>query len=241
MRVRLGPRQWGGPRRRPVPVAAALAAAALLLASGCSGASGGSGAAGASSTSAGGGTDPAAVSSTGPAALGGSVSGAPGTPPNQAAKPVALARSNPVRLQIPAIGVDSPIVPLGLAADGTVDVPPIEANSPAGWYDGSPTPGQTGPSVILGHVTVGRFGDGVFKQLAGLRPGARVLVRLQDGAQAAFTVDSVRTVAKDQFPTQDVYGNVDRPELRLITCGGPRTGDGYRDNVVVFASLTGEG
>lgn len=128
---------------------------------------------------------------------------------------------------------------LGLAADGTVEVPPIEAGSPAGWYRGSPTPGQTGPSVILGHVTVGQYGDGVFRQLAQLKPGARVLVRLEDGATATFAVDSVLTVAKDEFPTEKVYGNVDRPELRLITCGGPRTGDGYRDNVVVFASLSG--
>jgi len=52
-------------------------------------------------------------------------------------------------------------------------------------------------------------------------------------------VDTVDTVAKNQFPTQKVYGNVDRPELRLITCGGPKTGDGYLDNVVVYASLTG--
>ncbi|GAA1949348.1 hypothetical protein GCM10009838_00500 [Catenulispora subtropica] len=128
---------------------------------------------------------------------------------------------------------------LGLAADGTVEVPPIKSDSPAGWYRGSPTPGQTGPSVILGHVTVGQYGDGVFRQLAQLHPGARVLVRLEDGASANFVVDSVRTVAKDQFPTEEVYGNVDRPELRLITCGGPKTGDGYRDNVLVFASLSG--
>ena len=136
--------------------------------------------------------------------------------------------------------MDTPIVALGLAADGTVQVPPIEAHSPAGWYQGSPTPGQTGPSVILGHVTVGEYGDGVFLKLDKLHPGSRVAVRLQDGASADFTVDTVQTVAKDHFPTQQVYGNVNRPELRLITCGGPRTADGYQDNVVVFASLTGE-
>jgi hypothetical protein len=46
----------------------------------------------------------------------------------------------------------------------------------------------------------------------------------------------VQTVAKSRFPTSQVYGNVNRPELRLITCGGPRTGAGYRDNVIVFAA-----
>jgi LPXTG-site transpeptidase (sortase) family protein len=192
-------------------------------------------------------TTPAAASST---AASSTAAGAPTSPAGGAAStsspagsptsvPTALASSVPVRLQIPDIGVDAPIIPLGLAADGTVQVPPIKANSPAGWYQGSPTPGQTGPSVILGHVTVGQYGDGVFRQLARLRKGSRVLVRLQDGASAAFTVDSVKTVAKDQFPTQEVYGNVDRPELRLITCGGPHTDNGYLDNVVVFATLAG--
>ncbi|MFD4599541.1 class F sortase [Streptomyces sp. NPDC058464] len=162
-------------------------------------------------------------------------------PPETAASgtPAALGRSVPVRLRIPAIGVDTPLLRLGLAADGTVQVPPITAHDRAGWYRHSPTPGQTGPSVILGHVTVGAYGDGVFRRLAELRRGEQVVVRLENRRSAVFTVDEVRTVAKAAFPTQDVYGDVDRPELRLITCGGPRGGDGYLDNVIVFATLTG--
>ncbi|MHA6764171.1 class F sortase [Streptacidiphilus sp. PAMC 29251] len=156
-----------------------------------------------------------------------------GTPPHP------LARSIPVRLEIPSIGVDTPVIRLGLAADGSVQVPPIAAHAPAGWYQGSPTPGQTGPSVILAHVTVGQYGDGVFLHLSRLRTGDRIVVRLADGASAAFTVDRVQTVAKAHFPTDAVYGNVDHPALRLITCGGPRgsNGSGYLDNVVVYASL----
>ncbi|MEV6008110.1 class F sortase [Streptomyces sp. NPDC051976] len=150
-----------------------------------------------------------------------------------------LARSVPVRLRIAAIGVDTPVMGLGLAADGTVAVPPIEAHSPAGWYDGSPTPGQTGPSVILGHVTVGSYGDGVFLRLSHLKAGDRIDVGLKDGATATFTVDSVETIPKSRFPTAKVYGNVNHPALRLITCGGNRvSGSGYQDNVVVYASLT---
>ncbi|CAG7642673.1 class F sortase [Actinacidiphila bryophytorum] len=157
----------------------------------------------------------------------------------KAAKTVqALERSVPVRLQIPAIGVDTPVMQLGLAADGTVEVPPITAHDRAGWYRNSPTPGQTGPSVILAHVTVGRYGDGVFRDLARLRQGDRITARLEDGAVPEFTVTAVRTVAKSDFPTDAVYGDVDRPELRLITCGGPRKGSGYLDNVIVFAALT---
>ncbi|MEU8589598.1 class F sortase [Streptomyces sp. NPDC048664] len=152
--------------------------------------------------------------------------------------PHALRRSVPVRLTIPAIGVDTPLMRLGLASDGTVQVPPVTAHDRAGWYAHSPTPGQTGPSVILGHVTVGSYGDGVFRHLARLRRGDRIQTRLESGTTAVFTVSSVRTVAKADFPAKDVYGDVGRPELRVITCGGPRSGDGYPDNVIVFAVLT---
>ncbi|MET7451755.1 class F sortase [Streptomyces sp. NPDC005574] len=152
------------------------------------------------------------------------------------AAPRTLARSVPVGLRIPAIGVDTPVMRLGLAADGSMQVPPIEAHDRAGWYRHSPTPGQVGPSVILGHVTVGAYGDGVFRHLAELRRGDRVVARLENGDRAEFAVTSVRTVAKADFPTGAVYGDVDRPELRLITCGGPRSGAGYLDNVIVFAA-----
>jgi LPXTG-site transpeptidase (sortase) family protein len=181
-----------------------------------------------------------ACASAAPTAVpGGTASAAPpGGAPKSTVAASPLARSTPVRLRIPAIGVDTPVIQVGLNSDGTVDVPPIAAHAPAAWYDGSPTPGQTGPSVILGHVTVGRFGDGVFLRLEQLKAGDRIEVAPRDGATAAFTVDSVQTVAKAQFPTNAVYGNVDRPALRLITCGGARqSAGGYPDNVIVYATL----
>ncbi|WP_406178071.1 class F sortase [Streptomyces sp. NBC_00996] len=161
---------------------------------------------------------------------------APPSSPDKAAP--TLGRSVPATLRIPAIGVDTPVVQLGLAADGSVQVPPIAAHDRAGWYRHSPTPGRIGPSVILGHVTVGAYGDGVFRHLARLGRGDRIVVRLENGSTAEFAVTSVRTVAKAEFPADAVYGDVNRPELRLITCGGPRTGDGYLDNVIVFAALS---
>ncbi|WP_406374690.1 class F sortase [Streptomyces sp. NBC_00647] len=165
--------------------------------------------------------------------------GGASTAARPAAKPArALGRSVPVRLRIPAIGVDTPLIRLGLAPDGSVRVPPIAAHDRAGWYRNSPTPGQKGPSVILGHVTVGSYGDGVFRHLARLRHGDRIVARLENGRSAEFAVSAVRTVAKADFPADAVYGDVDRPELRLITCGGPRSGSGYRDNVIVFAALS---
>lgn len=199
-------------------VASVSAPVSLLTA--CGGGGGGSGSANAGRTS---GTTDAPSATTGV------------REPNG---PHPLARSVPVRLRIPAIGVDTPVIRLGLASDGTVQVPPVTAHDRAGWYRNSPTPGQVGPSVILGHVTVGSYGDGVFRRLAQLRRGDRITARLANGTQASFGVTRLRTVAKSAFPSGEVYGDVNRPELRLITCGGPRTGTGYQDNVIVFATLT---
>ncbi|MEV8285886.1 class F sortase [Streptomyces niveus] len=149
----------------------------------------------------------------------------------------AVGRSVPLKLLIPAIGVDTPVMRLGLAADGTMEVPPIEADDRAGWYEHSPTPGRLGPSVIVGHVTVGSYGDGVFRDLTRLRRGDRITARLENGTEAVFAVGEIRKIAKVDFPADDVYGDVDRPELRLITCGGRLTGDGYADNLIVFATM----
>ncbi|CAL9341397.1 class F sortase [Streptomyces sp. NPDC014344] len=177
----------------------------------------------------------------GPAADRPATTGPPGPRAPAAVSPASgprpPARSVPVGLEIPAIGVDTRVVRLGLAPDRTVEVPPVTADDPAGWYRHSPTPGRPGPSVILGHVTVGAHGDGVFRDLARLRRDDGVTVRLENGSAAEFAVTSVRTVAKADFPTEDVYGDTARPELRLITCGGPLEDGEYRDNVIVFAAL----
>jgi sortase (surface protein transpeptidase) len=209
-------------------LACALAVAAAVGLAGCTPGDGGGPAAGGS-------TAPDLPSAASPS------SPSPPPAPSRGEQAAAMARSTPKRLRIPAIGVDTPVMALGLAADGTVEVPPIEAHSPAGWYDGSPTPGQLGPSVLLGHVTVGAYGDGVFLRLDRLRPGDRVRIDRADGSTAVFTVDRVQKVPKAHFPTRQVYGNVDHPALRLITCGGTRLagGGGYPDNVIVYASLAG--
>lgn len=145
----------------------------------------------------------------------------------------------PVRLDIPAIGVHSTLLRLGLNPDHTVQVPPLARDSRAGWYRYSPTPGQLGPAVILGHVDSARYGPGVFYRLGTLRRGEVVDVTRADGRVARFRVDRVAQFPKAQFPTAQVYGNVDHAALRLVTCGGTfdRSSGSYEDNIVVFAEL----
>lgn len=149
----------------------------------------------------------------------------------------ALARSTPVRVLIPAIGVDSALMDLGLEVDGSLEVPPT--GFPAGWYTGGPTPGELGPAIITGHIDW--KGPGVFHNLHKIKPGDQVTVIRADGSRPAFRVTRVEQSPKDQFPTKLVYGNIEHPGLRLITCGGSfnnQTGH-YEDNIVVFADLIG--
>lgn len=148
-----------------------------------------------------------------------------------------LAAAEPLAVRVPAIGVASPLHPLGLAADGTLEVPTGDLVDQAAWYSGSPTPGEAGPSVIEGHVTGPGGRPSVFFELAALEPGDRVEVDRADGGTVVFEVYRVDSFPKDDFPTVAVYGPTTGPELRLITCGGEfdDTTGHHVDNTVVFA------
>ena len=151
-----------------------------------------------------------------------------------------LRRSLPVLLDVPRIGIHhASLMELGLAKDGSIQAPPLGANSPAGWYRDSPTPGQIGPSVILGHIDSTSAGRAIFYELGALRPGDIATVTLADQTVAVFQVDSVEKYAKSTFPTLRVYGNTDHSALRLITCGGSFNTHtrSYEDNIVVYAHL----
>ncbi|WP_018790641.1 class F sortase [Salinispora arenicola] len=156
-------------------------------------------------------------------------------PPNRF--PV-LPASDPVAVEIDAIDVTAPVHNVGLAPDGTIAAPDAARAQEAGWYDQGPTPGQYGPAVLVGHVDTST-GPAVFQGLRDLRAGDRVEVDRTDGRVAVFEVNSVERFDKERFPADQVFGDFDRPNLRLVTCGGRWVGGdtGYADNVVVFASL----
>jgi LPXTG-site transpeptidase (sortase) family protein len=155
-------------------------------------------------------------------------------PPRASAESVAV----PVSVRIPAIDVESDLITVGLNPDGTLEVPqPGPDYDKAAWFRDSPRPGEVGPAVIEGHVDSAANGPSVFYELGNLRPGDRAEVTREDGTVATFEVYDIRVVPKDDFPTLEVYGNTEGPELRLITCGGPfdSSAGSYVDNVVVFA------
>lgn len=156
----------------------------------------------------------------------------------------AVVASTELSLSIPAIDVQSVLNPLGLDGAGALEVP---ARGPhydeAAWFTGSPYPGETGPTVLLGHVN-GRGGaPSVFYRLAELGIGDVVTVSRPDGTKVTFEVYDSQRYQKDEFPTQAVYGDTAGSELRVITCGGDWDASvgHYRDNVVVYARLVGNG
>ena len=150
-----------------------------------------------------------------------------------------LPRSLPVSVDIPAIGVNSKLLHLGVNSDGTIKVPSLDTRADeAAWYKYSATPGQIGASVIEGHLD-GYRGPAVFFRLGALRPGDRVDVTLADGITAVFRVTGVRQYLKSSFPAKTIYGAKGYAALHLITCGGAfdyATGH-YLSSTVVFASL----
>jgi sortase (surface protein transpeptidase) len=145
--------------------------------------------------------------------------------------------SVPVRVAIPSAGVDaSPLLHLGLNADGTLQVPSVAQADRIGWYDKGVTPGEAGPAVLVGHFDTVN-GPAVMKNVAKIKPADLITVTRADGTRAVFAVTSLDQVGKDAFPTQRVYGTTSDSELRLITCGGTITNGHHPDNIIVYATL----
>ena len=107
-----------------------------------------------------------------------------------------VAAGRPVSIAIAAVGVDARVVPVGLRADGTMEVPAVDL---AGWYEPGPRPGEAGPAVIVGHVD-SRRGPAVFYRLGELRPGDRIVVGLQGGGARPFLVERVERRPQDGPP-----------------------------------------
>ncbi len=168
----------------------------------------------------------------------------PGTPPrlplaasavtSAAEAPVLPEDVVPIRLRVPSIGLNVPLVSVPLDEAGELSVP--EDSSTAGWYAQGPRPGERGPATIVGHVDSYK-GPAVFYRLRDLAPEDRAVVDYADGPSVEFTVYHRSEHEKDAFPTATVYANTPTAELRLITCGGvfDRVSRRYASNVIVWA------
>lgn len=144
----------------------------------------------------------------------------------------------PTEIRIPKINADSSLIAVAVDKDGQIAVPSVSQPMQAAWYRFSPVPGDVGPAIILGHID-GNHQPGIFYHLNDLNPGDEVIVSRSDGKDVKFVVDHKIEVPKNQFPAEAIYGNTDKPQLRLITCGGvfDHAAHSYVDNIVVYANL----
>jgi hypothetical protein len=161
----------------------------------------------------------------------------PATPPPADA----ASATAPVRVVVAAHGIDVPVDPVGVAADGQMEIPPLAERG--GWYRFGADPGDaSGTTVVAAHVdSVASGGTGPFVRLGDVAAGDAVEVGLADGSTRAYVVESVTRFPKSQARWPDVFTRDGPPRLALVTCGGAfdSASRHYTDNVLVIATPVG--
>ena len=164
----------------------------------------------------------------------------PRTLPSQAASAAPASEpeidvGTPVRLRIPRIGVDAPVVPVGVTPAGHMDTP--KGGEKTGWYAHGPEPGDEGSAVIGGHSVL-RSGPAVFDELVEVEPGDRLYVVDDEGTTIEFRVREIRTYDWDT-EAPDVFSSKDGSHLNLVTCTGSwdAAAGTHSDRLVVFADV----
>ena len=158
--------------------------------------------------------------------------------PDSAASPTRnlAAGAVPTMVRIQAVGIDAPVVPVGVARDGAMRIPRDARR--VGWYRFGPRPGGGAGSVVLAaHVDSRTQGLGAFYPLRGAVPGDRITVFTDGRSRSTYRVVAREFFRKRALPLEDLFRRDGREVLTLITCGGRYLADagGYQDNVVVSA------
>ncbi len=137
-------------------------------------------------------------------------------------------------IAIPRIGVEAAIVPVSTGPFGELEVPGSWTD--VAWYQGGPSPGQAGSSVLAAHVDFNGHA-GAFFRLRELRAGDLLVVVGIDGSSRPFIVLANQQLAKAALPTGELFRADGDPVLRLVTCGGSFDfrDHRYSDNVIVTA------
>jgi len=150
--------------------------------------------------------------------------------------PTAPVLTAPVQVVIPAINVNTDVLPVGLDKARALAIP--EDITKVGWYKlGVPPGADVGSAVLVAHRDGRVQGHGVFYNLGQLSVGDKVLVKTADGSDLRYKVVSRELISKKRLPLEELFA-IDGPaRLTLISCGGyyDRNNGGYQDNVVVTA------
>jgi hypothetical protein len=143
-------------------------------------------------------------------------------------------RAVPISISIEGIGIaEAPVIDVGVEENGDMEIPDADS---VGWYRFNPTPGDPGSAVLAAHISY-NGNPGVFRYLAGVEMGARVVVAFDDGTTTEFEIIELAQYDKQELPDDRVFAKDGDPILTLITCGGDfnRSLRSYEDNVVAYA------
>jgi LPXTG-site transpeptidase (sortase) family protein len=142
----------------------------------------------------------------------------------------------PVRLIIPEISVDAPLVDVGLTAGGAMDMTKSLVN--VDWFNLRARPGNTGNAVIGGHFNGGRGGKiSVFDNLHKLLPGDQIFIEDDQGLIIPFIVREIRNYDYNANAPEVFDSSDGKAHLNLVTCEGVwnEVTKNYSQRRVVFA------
>ena len=143
-------------------------------------------------------------------------------------------RAIPTAISIEGIGVaEAPVIDVGVEENGDMEIPGADS---VGWYRFNATPGGAGSAVLAAHIAYNGE-PGVFRYLADVDIGERVVVAFDDGTTSEFEIIELAQYDKQELPDDRVFAKDGEPILTLITCGGDfnRALRSYEDNIVAYA------
>jgi len=138
----------------------------------------------------------------------------------------------PRRLEVPALAIDAPIVPI--EAPGGVLTPPADPQVLGWWAAGAKPGARQGSALVTGHTV--HTGGGAMDDLEQLDHGDRVWMRTDHG-RIGYQVRSVVVLGKGELAERAarLFSQETRGRLVLITCED-WNGQEYLSNVVVMAT-----
>jgi len=161
--------------------------------------------------------------------------------PPTATEPTPEPVAAPLRLVIESIGVDAPVIEMGLDDQGVPHVP-LNGQDVA-WYNFSSPPGAGSNAVFAGHINW-EGAVGVFGNVDELQAGDTVRLISEDGSEYTYEVFANFPVDPYDDDSLKVMDPTPADTVTLITCGGTwipdpseRFGGSYTNRTIVQARL----
>ena len=142
---------------------------------------------------------------------------------------------SPIRLLVPKISVNAAIENVGVASDGSMDIP--KGPNDVAWFQFGPRPGEVGSAVIAGHFGWKNNTPAVFDDIDTLKKGDLLVVEDDTGATTTFIVREIR-LFDPKADAEEVFHSSDgKAHLNLVTCEGvwDTVSKSYSKRLVVFA------